>query len=389
MKNQAWLYPVELDPEEEGKKAKPAKKPPAPVEPVELTPEPTLDEPVPMQSNPDPSPAPMEEPLQTPSFGENGAAARESMVLAGASPAKKPKPTWGLFRWFFVSVVLLFVGLLLEDTALFLRDRFAAHWSLGLFFSILIAGVTSALMLMVGREWLRIRRLRTHQGLREEAERLVQSATFGQAQPLTKQIAKLYRERPQTATALERFNGEAESYLGDREMLQLFSHHLLVPLDREAYGVVVKNSTAAAVFATISPLAWLDALLFLWRNVRMVRELAEVYGIQPGFTGSMVMIRSVFQGMLVSGAAELLVDEGAVAMGESFTSLLLAQAGQGVANGLFTARVGLYAMRYCRPIPFEEKDRPKLAYIRGEVIGELKKVLKKSDNPKIPGTSKR
>ena len=50
-------------------------------------------------------------------------------------------------------------------------------------------------------------------------------------------------------------------------------------------------------------------------------------------------------------------------IGHGVASHLSARFGEGVLNGLMTARVGLAAMEVCRPAPFHAVQRPKLSAI--------------------------
>ena len=47
---------------------------------------------------------------------------------------------------------------------------------------------------------------------------------------------------------------------------------------------------------------------------------------------------------------------------------LSARLGEGVVNGLLTARIGLAAMDICRPVAFGETKRPKLSEFMSEIV---------------------
>ncbi len=285
----------------------------------------------------------------------------------------------GLF-WGLVGVtLLLLVSLLIRDTLLFLLQQWQTHPLLGGFFSLLVLAMTGLLLTLTGREWIRFRRLRTLSTLRQETGHLMDSQTFGSGQRLVNRIILLYRDRTEMEPSLQQFHRQVNDYLGDREMLTLFSTQVLSVVDTQAYQVVVRHASAAAVMTAISPLAWLDTLFFLWRNLWMVREIAEVYGARPGATGSLLLLRQAVQGIMGAGLADLLANSAAHSMGDSVAALLMAKAGQGIANGLFIARIGLQTMHACRPLPFGDGERPGLARIRRALQQEIKKSLNPSE----------
>lgn len=43
--------------------------------------------------------------------------------------------------------------------------------------------------------------------------------------------------------------------------------------------------------------------------------------------------------------------------------------------GLLTARLGIKAMEFCRPVVFQQNERPKLSVVRQELIGVLKEQM--------------
>ncbi len=54
-------------------------------------------------------------------------------------------------------------------------------------------------------------------------------------------------------------------------------------------------------------------------------------------------------------------------VGQGLAARISAKLGEGVLNGLLTARIGLAALAVCRPMPFVEAAPPTL----GDVAGDL------------------
>ena len=49
-----------------------------------------------------------------------------------------------------------------------------------------------------------------------------------------------------------------------------------------------------------------------------------------------------------------------------------ARAAQGIGVGLLTARLGIKAMEFCRPLAFEKSEKPKLSHVQKELLTIMK-----------------
>ncbi|MBF0164078.1 MAG: DUF697 domain-containing protein [Magnetococcales bacterium] len=275
------------------------------------------------------------------------------------------------WRWFFWSFFLLLAGILIEESILFLVGQYRLHVGLGLFFSGLVGVLVTILITALLRELRGLKAIRVQDGQRAEAARLMAEDGFGNAQPLLRRLVDQHAERLEMRDALEEFRALNQAHLGDREAMALFSQRALKPLDEAALRIIGKHAASAAFLAVLSPLALLDALLFLWRNLRMMREIAQVYGLRPGPAGTFLLMRQVAEGMLAAGSGDVLAKSAAEALGDTLTGAALAGAGQAATNALFTARVGLRCLRLCRPLPFPKADEPGLGRIRRELKAAL------------------
>jgi len=121
--------------------------------------------------------------------------------------------------------------------------------------------------------------------------------------------------------------------------------------------------------------ALLDVVIVLWRNLKLVREIAALYGARPGYVGGLKLLRRMLANIAVAGAAESGNDLVVEALGSTLAASLSSRVGQGVINGLLTARVGLTAMHLCRPLAYDETNQPSLKRIRRELMSVPKQVL--------------
>ena len=81
---------------------------------------------------------------------------------------------------------------------------------------------------------------------------------------------------------------------------------------------------------------------------------------RPGFFGLLRLFRETIAHLAVTGAIAVGDDAIQQVLGHGLASKVSAKLGEGVANGLMTARVGIAAMDLCRPMDFREGRRPKV-----------------------------
>lgn len=290
----------------------------------------------------------------------------------GAQEPLPPQPRlrpWG--RWLLGLLGLFLLTLMGREAVSLVSVEWGRNPWLGGWYALLILAMAATALLLAGRSLRDLGRLRRVGELREEAARLHRENAFGTAEPFAARTVQLYRGHLGVQRSWGALQARADDTLSDREVLGRFSREVLQPLDREAYRVVARHAAGATLMTMVSPLAILDALIVLWRNLAMLRDVAMVYGLRPGWPGSALLLREVVTGMAVAGAGELLADTLSQGMGESVAASLTRRAAPGIANGLFTARLGLRIVAACRPLPFTAEDRAGLGQFRHLVFQRL------------------
>jgi len=156
-------------------------------------------------------------------------------------------------------------------------------------------------------------------------------------------------------------------------MVRLAERELMTPLDQEARRLVSAAAQRVSIVTAVSPRAVLDVLFVFAAAVRLVRQLARLYGARPGTLGMIRLMRHIIAHLAITGgmaASDTLIQQ---VLGHGIAAKLSQRLGEGVLNGLLTARLGLAAIDVTRPLPFTALPRPAL----GDLMKDL---LRKRDD---------
>ena len=172
--------------------------------------------------------------------------------------------------------------------------------------------------------------------------------------------------------ALARGRARLESHRGDiidgRDLVLLTERELMTPLDHEARRLVSAAAKRVSVVTAVSPRASVDMLFVLFNTVGLIRKLATLYGARPGMLGFIRLFRHVVSHLALTGgmaATDSIIQQ---VIGHGLAAKLSARIGEGVLNGLLTARLGLAAIDVTRPLPFSALPRPSLNDLAGSLF---------------------
>lgn len=227
-------------------------------------------------------------------------------------------------------------------------------------------------------EWAKLRWLRKYQHDQQVSYDLWQdnSAASGQkAQEFCKNTLRRLPPSALTAQAEKRWLSQLDDAYNGQEVLYLFSENVLEPIDRQVKKLIRKAAVESAALVALSPLAVADILMVAWRNFALVNQISRAYGIEMGYFSRLKLFKLVLTNMVFAGATELALEAGTELVSQNLTAKLSARAAQGIGVGLLTARLGLKAMEFCRPVAFQAENRPKLAEIRQTLLGSLKQTI--------------
>lgn len=284
--------------------------------------------------------------------------------------AKPSKP-----RWLWRIAGLSFVGILGYEAVNFFINGFNSSPIITSIYGVLfaaIAGISSLALIKEISGLIQFKRqIKTH----TKAELLLKNEITLDAIPFCKKISDnlpsdtIHEQQDIWLKAID-------DQLSDQEVLSLYSKMVLHKVDEQALSQVAKFSTEAVMLVAISPVAIIDMLVLMWRNLRMIDKIAGLYGIRLGYWSRIKLIKQVFTNMVYAGASEIIADVGLEMLGIDTLGRLSTRAAQGLGAGMLTARLGIKTIKLCRPVPFTEKT-PGIGQVRQEVISQVKSLLTK------------
>ncbi|WAJ30678.1 YcjF family protein [Antarcticirhabdus aurantiaca] len=282
-----------------------------------------------------------------------------------ASPRRRRGFSFGaLFVGGFGLLVSLAIGLAVDQLV---RDLFARNEWLG-WAALGVAGAALVGALgLAGREVAALMRLSA-----VDAERRATLAAYSANDPhgadtAIARLVSLLANKPETAAGRRRMAELKDEVIDGADRIALAEREILGPLDIKARALVLASAKRVSVVTAVSPKALVDVSFVLFETVRLVRRMSELYGARPGTIGLVRLTRDVFAHLAVTGS--IAIGDGVVGqvIGHGLAQRLSARLGEGVVNGLLTARVGLAAMDLCRPMPFMRVRRPSI----GDFAGDL------------------
>jgi putative membrane protein len=153
-----------------------------------------------------------------------------------------------------------------------------------------------------------------------------------------------------------------------RDLIGLTETELMLPIDEAARRMVLSAAKRVALVTTVSPRALVDVAFVAIQIVRLIRQLATLYAGRPGTLASSA--RAECHRPPRGDRRHAASDRSSADPRHGLAARLSARLGEGVINGLLTARVGIAAIEVCRPLPFVNGQPPRL----GDVMAELRRM---------------
>lgn len=276
---------------------------------------------------------------------------------------------------------ILVVGLVGVDLVEFIGSAFARGSALGTVATVAVGvGCAGAGYWLVAelRGFLRLRSA-------ERLRRLIPSALSGEMKSEIDAAAVILARDPLLGEAVAQYRAVLEPHHTGRDALDLFSRFVLIPADRLAEAAISRAAAQAFAINAISPTVLLDTLLFAARAMRLIREIAEIYGQRPGLAGTVHLLRRLASGAGLVGAVDLVGGVLVQQLGGAVFERLSASAAESAYAAQKMARLGIIAMALCRPVEFQPGEGPSMRRLMSGLLKLGAKAPANVDRTSISG----
>jgi putative membrane protein len=273
---------------------------------------------------------------------------------------------WGTLFWGATgALVLLAIALGILDL---IKDFFSRNAELGWLGLTLVTIAALSLAVIGMREAAGLMRLANVEHLRARAEDVIASDDRDGGGALVKDLISLMHKMPRLARARANLQRHLGEIIDGADLVRLAERELMSPLDQEARGLITASVMRVSVVTAVSSRASIDMLFVLVNFLNLLRKLSYLYGVRPGTLGMLRLLRHVISHLVLTGGlatSDSLIQQ---LLGHGIAAKLSARLGEGLLNGLLTARLGLATIDVVRPLPFAALPRPTLSDLMSEAM---------------------
>ncbi|WP_119391253.1 YcjF family protein [Taklimakanibacter lacteus] len=282
-----------------------------------------------------------------------------------------PLPSSRSLRWGSLLVSALFglfvlwaglsAGNLIEQ--LFARSQYLGWLGVGL------AGLAGlAALAIIIREIWGLLRLNRIEHVQADAARALNHDDDAAARRVLLALRNVYGGRHDAAWGLKSLAEHERDVMDAKDRIRLADRDLVSGFDEEAHRIIARRSRRVTMLTAVTPAAAFDILFVAAQNLRMLREIATLYGGRPSTLSTLRLARMVIGHLAVTGGLALSDSVIQHVVGKGLIGRLSARFGEGAVNGILTARIGLAALDVCRPIPQDAEAKETLASLVRELV---------------------
>lgn len=289
-------------------------------------------------------------------------------------------PKTSLAKRLFILVFTLFIIASIVQTGYHIYAQWVAKAWLSMLIDLCLLGLGLALVSFITKELYTLKRLKNRLNLQAQGHALFHSNRVDdEAKTFCLGIVKSNglgaQDNDTLAPSVKHWLSQINETHTHQEIMTLFEQSVMISLDKRAMKVIETHMTDSAILVALSPLALVDMLFVAWRNLRMVNQIAAIYGLELNYLSRIRLLKLVLFNVAFVGGAELITELGSEFVSQDLVGKFSTRAAQGIGAGVLTARLGLHTLKLCRPIPFSQ-SAPKLSQLRLSLINRVKDMMK-------------
>lgn len=170
----------------------------------------------------------------------------------------------------------------------------------------------------------------------------------------------------------KKWKSEAITLTDAGEISKIYSQYVLEPyIDKQVSQQIVSYSLKAAGAVVVSPFVLSDMCFVGMISLKMLKQIAELYGLKVGYYSRIKIYHHIFVNMISAGGLELIHDLSTT-LGIGVLKKMSGQLGQALTTSLFVLRLGTQIAKEYRPVDFNKKNEISFLSLGKEVVARFK-----------------
>jgi putative membrane protein len=240
-----------------------------------------------------------------------------------------------------ISGLLSFLGFALVDWMLSIEQVYRQTHPL---YALLLAAVSLGFIGFLG--YLVVVELRSYfslSALREDKQHLHRLMALESKKPFLlalNQMAHKQKSSPYARDAYQDFFASVKPHHDLNEIVTLYHAKVTETLKGHAEKLLLEEAMKGGLLNALGPNTLVQTLLLFWVNMRVLKRIARLYGLRPGFFGGFRLLRIALENLAILAATDVVTDAAAHLMGQKALSLVTERGADALMAWKLTLRLG-------------------------------------------------
>lgn len=212
---------------------------------------------------------------------------------------------------------------------------------------LLVSNVTfiGLILWLLTRELIAYQRIKHLAVLPSTARTIIARDDINDTTKLLHQLTQAHSHMPLPQKLHQQFWQSIQAHHTAEERRHIYRQMVSEPLRKQAETLIQPAMLQAAGMSLISPNNHIHSLVLLWRSLKLVRDIAQVYGVRPGFFGSLQLLRLAIENMVIQQGVDMIIDVGVSRVGHGLLSNVIEQGSAATTTSLLLRRLAKATIR--------------------------------------------